>query len=99
MMNRSIAGIDVHKRLLVVAVVSRDEQGEARRLANRRFGTTTKELLHLLAWLQQQGVEEAVMESTAQYWKPVWLTLEGKLRLHLAQAWSNRAPRGKKTDF
>jgi transposase len=99
MMNRSIAGIDVHKRLLEVAVVSSDEQGEPTRLENRRLGTTTKELLHLLAWLQQQGVEEAVMESTAQYWKPVWLTLEGHWRLHLAQAWSNRAPRGKKTDF
>jgi transposase len=39
------------------------------------------------------------MESTAQYWKPVWLALEGPFQLHLAQAWSNRAPRGKKTDF
>jgi hypothetical protein len=27
-------------------------------------------------WLQEQGVEEAVMESTAQYWRPVWLELE-----------------------
>jgi hypothetical protein len=89
---RNIAGIDVHKRLLVVAVVSTDEPGEPARFQNRRFGTTTKELPHLLAWLQQQGVEEAVMESTAQYWKPVWLTLEGHLRLHLAQAWSNRPP-------
>ena len=39
------------------------------------------------------------MESTAQYWKPVWLALERHFRLSLAQAWSNRAPRGKKTDF
>jgi len=40
-----------------------------------------------------------VMESTAQYWKPVWLALEGSFRLHLAQARSNLAPRGRKTDF
>jgi len=40
-----------------------------------------------------------VMESTAQYWKPVWFSLENHLRLFLAQAWSNRAPRGRKTDF
>jgi len=39
------------------------------------------------------------MESTAQYWKPVWRKLEGKYRLHLAQAQSNRAPRGRKEDF
>jgi transposase len=44
-------------------------------------------------------VEEAVMESTAQYWRSVWLELEPYMRLHLAQAFSNRAPRGRKHDF
>jgi transposase len=40
------------------------------------------------------------MESTAQYWKPVWLDLEPHfLKLHLAQAQSNRAPKGRKNDF
>src|SRR5438094_1090115 len=54
------------------------------------------------------------MESTAQYWKPVWEALErywkpirekregAKRRsgtLHLAQAQSNRARRGRKNDF
>ena len=38
------------------------------------------------------------MESTAQYWKPVWLELEPYLKLHLAQAQSNRAPGGRKSD-
>jgi len=39
------------------------------------------------------------MESTAQYWRSVWLELEPHMRLHLAQAFSNRAPRGRKRDF
>ena len=39
------------------------------------------------------------MESTAQYWRSVWLELEPYMRLHLAQAFSNRAPRGRKHDF
>jgi len=106
-MNDSIAGIDVHQRVLMVVVgtvsgAAADDGGEPPepiRFVKRRFGTTTSELLHLLAWLQQHGVQEAVMESTAQYWKPVWLALERHFRLSLAQAWSNRAPRGKKTDF
>jgi transposase len=55
--------------------------------------------MHLVSWLQQHGVTEVVMESTAQYWKPVWYALEPHFALHLAQAWSNRAPRGKKADF
>jgi len=57
------------------------------------------ELHRLLTWLRKQGVEEAVMESTAQYWRSVWLELESHMRLHLAQAFSNRAPRGRKHDF
>src|SRR5438445_8109983 len=43
--------------------------------------------------------KEAVMESTAQYWRSVWMELEPDMRLHLAQAFSNRAPRGRKHDF
>lgn len=95
------AGIDVHKRLLmvVVGVGSGAAEPESIQFQQRRFGTTSAELLQLVVWLQQLGVTEVVMESTAQYWKPVWLTLEGHFRLWLAQAWSNRAPRGKKTDF
>jgi transposase len=38
------------------------------------------------------------MESTAQYWRPVWMALEGQFTLTLAQARSTRAPRGRKWD-
>jgi transposase len=57
------------------------------------------ELQRFRIWLQEQGGEAAVMESTAQYWRSVWLKLEPHMRLHLAQAFSNRAPRGRKHDF
>jgi transposase len=39
------------------------------------------------------------MESTAQYWRSGWLELEPHMSLHLAQAFCNRAPRGRKHDF
>lgn len=94
-MTKTIAGIDIHKRVIMVVVIRPDSNSVER----RKFGTTTAELTHLLTWLQQHQIEEVVMESTAQYWKPVWYALEGHFPLHLAQAWSNRAPRGKKTDF
>jgi hypothetical protein len=88
-MNEIIAGIDVHKRVLMVVVgtvsgAAADDGSEPRepiRFVQRKFGTTTSELLHLLAWLQQHGAREVVMESTAQYWKPVWLALERHFRL------------------
>jgi len=92
-----MAGIDVHKKVLMVVVM--DTSTPQEKPVRRRFITLPNELHHLLTWLGEQGVEEAVMESTAQYWRSVWLELEPHLRLHLAQAFSNRAPRGRKHDF
>jgi len=92
-----VAGIDVHKMMLAV-VVGRSEQAE-KEWIRRKFGATRRELEHLKAWLAEQGVQEIAMESTAQYWKPVWLALEGHFELHLAQARSNTGPKGRKTDF
>lgn len=94
-MTKTIAGIDVHKRVLMIVVM----RPGCEVVERRKFGATPAELTHVLAWLQHLQVEEVVMESTAQYWKPVWYALEAHFRLHLAQAWSNRAPQGKKTDF
>src|SRR6201996_2108735 len=96
-MSHRVAGIDVHKKVLMVVVI--DSQDAVWAVKRKRFGTVSSELGLLSAWLQEQGVEEAVMESTAQYWRSVWLELEPHMRLHLAQAFSNRAPRGRKHDF
>jgi transposase len=93
----NVAGIDVHKRMLAVVIANaRETELE---FECRRFGTTVSEVRALSAWLKERNVQEAAMESTAQYWKPVWLGLEGQCHLHLAQARSNRGPRGRKTDF
>ena len=94
----TIAGIDIHKKILMVVVT--DVSIETFVFERRRFGATASERQHLVAWLRERGVQEIVMESTAQYWKPVWLDVEPHFgRLHLAQAHSNRAPKGRKHDF
>lgn len=69
-----IAGIDVHKKVLMAVVV--DAGSPEGKPARRRFATMPSELHRLLTWLREQGVEEAVMESTAQYWRSVWLELD-----------------------
>jgi transposase len=96
-MSYKIAGIDVHKKVLMVVVM--DASTPESKPERRRFTTMPSDLRRLLSWLQEQRVEEAVMESTAQYWRSVWLELEPYMRLQLAQAFSNRAPRGRKHDF
>ena len=94
---RCVAGIDVHKSML--AVVVRKPGGEAVEYHERKFGTTRKEIEHLAAWLREQGVSEVVMESTAQYWRPVWYGLEAHFQLHLTHPLKTKAPRGRKRDF
>src|SRR5436305_6303238 len=112
-MSYRIAGIDVHKKMLAVVVADVEVEGEYQ-FERRLFGGNPDHLRLLAHWLIEQQVEEVVMESTAQYWKPVWGALEqywkptGQKRegtgpmsgtLHLAQAQSNRGPRGRKKDF
>lgn len=93
-----VGSIDVHKSML--AVVAADVAGQGPlRLERRKFGTTANQVRELAAWLAERNVREVVMESTALYWRPVWQELEGQCRLFLAQAHSNRAPRGRKRDF
>ena len=96
-MTYKLAGIDVHKKVLMVVVF--DATMPEEKPLRRRFSTLPSDLRRLSTWLREQGVEEAVMESTAQYGRSVWLELEPYMRLQLAQAFSNRAPRGRKHDF
>jgi transposase len=107
-MSHRVGAIDIHKKVLMVVVATLVDAGAAGEDADgdkieyecRRFGAGARERQHLVAWLREHGVEEVVMESTAQYWKPVWLDMEPHFpTLHLAQAHSNRAPKGRKHDF
>jgi transposase len=74
-MSYRIAGVDVHKKMLAVVVSDVEVDGEYL-FERRRFGSNSEQLRSLAAWLLEQEVEEVVMESTAQYWKPVWEALE-----------------------
>jgi len=84
-MSYKIAGIDVHKKVLMVVVMDAHEP------ERRRFATMPSDLRRFATWLREREVKEAVGESTAQYWRSVWLELEPYMRLQLAQAFSNRS--------
>jgi transposase len=96
----------VHKKMLAVVVA--DVETEEYRFERRRYGSNPEDLRRMSEWLVEQQVEEVVMESTAQYWQPVWGALERYWKpgawaksaaLHLVQAQSNRGRRGRKKDF
>ena len=70
-----IAGIDVHKKMLAVVVADVEVEGDLQ-FERLKLGTSPANLRGLADWLVEREVEEVVMESTAQYWRPVWEALE-----------------------
>ena len=69
------AGIDVHKKMLAVVVADVEGVGKYH-FERQKVGTSPGDLRRLADWLVEREVEEVVMESTAQYWRPVWEALE-----------------------
>lgn len=91
------AGLDVHKKTVVAAVIVPDSEGQVQK-ESRRFGTMTSDLLQLSDWLSSMGVTHVAMESTGEYWKPVYNILEDSFELLLVNAHHIRAVPGRKTD-
>ena len=91
------AGLDVHKRLVVAAVRLLNSDGSLTTQV-RSFGTTTSALLDLLAWLLSLEITHVAMESTGEFWKPVFNLLEGHLTLLVVNAAHIKYVPGRKTD-
>lgn len=77
----------MHKAMLAVVVADVDGDWQ---FARRQCGATPSQLRLLTEWLVEHEVEEVVMESTAQYSRPVWDALERE---------SNHGRPGRKRDF
>lgn len=87
------AGCDVHKKTVVVHVVV-PGGSEA-----RTFGTTTRDLLVLLEWLEALQITHVAMESTGVYWKPLYNLLETTgMTVYVVNAAHMKAVPGRKTD-
>ena len=72
-----VAGIDIGKKMIMVTIrVQSESRKGGRQQETREFGTTRRELLALADWLRCWQVERVGMESTSDYWKPVFFLLE-----------------------
>lgn len=95
---RRCCGIDVHKKSLSVCVLPPVGNGSIG-IKHETFRTFTRDLQRLRAWLLNCQVTEIVMESTGQYWCPVWNILEGVFeRLLLINPLHVKGLKGRKTD-
>jgi transposase len=90
--------IDVHKNSVTVCVLAPVGQLSAG-IKKRNFRTFTRDLKQMRAWLKNCRVTEIAMESTGQYWRPLWNLLEGEFaKLILVNPQHIKGLNGYKTD-
>jgi len=96
-MDERCAGLDVHTKTVVACVLTPDGQGGWGQEI-RTFGTMPVELLARSAWLLACGCTHVAIESTGDYWKPVFNILEGSCEVILVNAQHVKAVPGRKTE-
>jgi len=74
-----VAALDLGKTGLVACVrVPHEDRPGRRRQEIREYVTLSRSLLELADWLRCERVELVAMESTSDYWKPVFYLLEAE---------------------
>lgn len=95
---RCCAGLDVHRKMVVCTLIREKADGVFSKEV-REYSTFQKDLAGLACWLEQQGVELAIMESTGIYWKAVYGALEEKgVESYVVNARHVKNVPGRKTD-
>jgi transposase len=82
------AGLDVHKKTVMACRVTPDPSGEQADgiMELKACGAMTVDLLALSDWLAAAGITPVAMESTGEYWTPLYTILEGEFTVFLVNA-------------
>lgn len=94
---KNCAGIDVHKKIIVVTIAKTDNSNITE-YQTRSFNTFTEDLKKCRDWLVNNGTLDVCMESTGKYWIPVFNVLEEKCNCVVCHPKYVRTIPGKKTD-
>jgi transposase len=70
--------MDVHKKAIVVCCMTPNDAG-GKQVESRTIGTITQDILALSDWLTSKQLTRVTMESTGEFWKPVYNILEGSV--------------------
>ena len=96
-----VAGIDVGKKIVAVAVRTPGERPGKRHQQLRKYNTFHQTLTQMVAWLVAEGVTHVTMEATGIYWKPIFHALcaaERPLEVLLVNARHVKNVPGRKSD-
>lgn len=86
-------GLDVHKKSITACIIT--PKGKE----IRTFSTMTRNLIELVDWVKSNRCSHVAMESTGDYWKPIYNLLElEELQPVLVNAQHIKAVPGRKTD-
>ena len=91
------AGLDIHKKTVVACCFTPGPKGKPQKEI-RTFGTMTHDLLALADWLTAKGITHVAMESTGEFWKPVYTLLEALFTVLVVNAQHIKTVPGRKTD-
>ena len=87
-------GVDVHNKFILATILS----SSGLKLQDR-FGTNLEELLRFKDWLKENDCYKVALESTGNYWLPIYNVLEGSVDFILANAYQIKHIPGRKTDM
>jgi len=97
-MMQAVAGVDVHKKVLVITALVEDETGKEKKHV-LKCSTMSDELRQCARKLIALGVRHTAMESTGIYWKPVYNIWRAEgLLITLGNAQHIKCVPGRKTD-
>lgn len=86
-------GLDVHKKSITACIIT--PKGKE----IRSFETLTRRLVDLVDWIKSERCSHVAMESTGDYWKPIYNLLElEELKPLVVNAQHIKAVPGRKTD-
>lgn len=94
---KNCSGLDVHKTWIYACIGITNSIGITE-YKQARFSSFTKGLKDLAAWLAKYSCYEVCMESTGQYWIPVFNILEKSCSVTLAHPKYTKPQKGNKTD-
>jgi transposase len=89
--------LDIHKKTVVACVFIPGLKGKPLK-ETRTFGTATQELLALADWLTCMGITHIAMESTGEFWKPIYILLDATFTVLVVNAQHIKTVPGRKTD-
>jgi len=88
-----VCGADIHKQFLLATILTKGGQK-----FQDRFDTNFEGLLNFRQWLLDHRCQRLAVESTANYWLPIYLAVRKDIEFVLANAYQIKHIPGRKTD-